>query len=106
VLEASEHLQEARTRAASDEPALRKDLETWRAELVAVKADSESAWAQVAAGAQKAYLRVRAHPPVAEVERNQCQACHVAVTSSGMQLLRKGDEIVQCENCGRILVLA
>ncbi|MEA2669221.1 MAG: C4-type zinc ribbon domain, partial [Chloroflexota bacterium] len=24
--------------------------------------------------------------------------------SSGMQMLRKGDEIVHCEHCGRILV--
>jgi predicted nucleic acid-binding Zn-ribbon protein len=51
-------------------------------------------------------LRLRVHPAVAEVERNQCQACHVTVTTSGMQLLRKGDEVVYCENCGRILVIA
>ena len=44
--------------------------------------------------------------PVAEVARNQCLVCHVTVTSSGMQALRKGEEIVQCENCGRILVIA
>ena len=106
VLEASERLQEARTRSAGDEPGLRRDLEAWQSELAAVKADSEAAWAQVPAAAQRAYLRVRAHPPVAEVDRNQCQECHVTVTSSGMQVLRKGDDIVQCENCGRILVMA
>ena len=106
VLEASERLQEARTRSAGDEPGLRRDLEAWQSELAAVKADSESAWAQVPTAAQRAYLRVRAHPPVAEVDRNQCQECHVTVTSSGMQVLRKGDDIVQCENCGRILVMA
>jgi predicted nucleic acid-binding Zn-ribbon protein len=43
---------------------------------------------------------------VASVERSQCQVCHVTVTSSGMQKLRQSDEIVHCENCGRILVLA
>ena len=106
VVEASERLQEARTRSAGDEPGLRRDLEAWQSELASVKADSEAAWAQVPPAAQKAYLRVRAHPPVAEVDRNQCQACHVTVTSSGMQLLRKGDDIVNCENCGRILVMA
>ena len=42
----------------------------------------------------------------AEVARNQCLVCHVTVTSSGMQALRKGEEIVHCENCGRILVIA
>jgi hypothetical protein len=106
VVEASERLQEARTRSAGDEPALRRDLDAWQSELASVKADSEAAWAQVPPAAQRAYLRVRAHPPVAEVDRNQCQACHVAVTSSGMQVLRKGDDIVNCDNCGRILVMA
>jgi uncharacterized protein len=106
VLEASERLQEARTRSANDEPALRRDLESWQAELATVKADSEAAWAEVPPAAQNAYLRVRAHPPVAEVDRNQCLSCRVTVTSSGMQILRKGDEIVHCENCGRILVMS
>ena len=106
VVEASERVQEVRTRSAGDEPALRRDLESWQAELVTVKGDSDGTWSQVPPAAQNAYLRVRAHPQVAEVDRLQCLACHVTVTSSGMQLLRKGEEIVQCDNCGRILVLA
>jgi uncharacterized protein len=106
VLEASERLQEARTRSANDEPALRAELESSQAELASVKADSEAAWAEVPPAAQRAYLRVRVHPPVAEVDHNQCLACRVTVTSSGMQVLRKGDEIVNCDNCGRILVMA
>jgi uncharacterized protein len=106
VVEAAERVQDARTRSAGDEPALRRDLESWQAELTTVKADTEALWAQVPPAAQQAYLRVRAHPPVAEVDRNQCLACHVTVTSSGMQVLRKGDEIVNCENCSRILVMA
>jgi predicted nucleic acid-binding Zn-ribbon protein len=106
VLQASEHLMDARTRSAGDEPALRRDLETWQAELEAVRADTEAVWSQIAPAAQNAYLRVRSHPPVAEVDHNQCLSCHVTVTSSGMQLLRKGDEIVHCDNCGRILVIA
>src|SRR5437016_2662431 len=106
VVEAAERLEETRTRSASDEPVLRKDLESWQSELETVKADSAATWAQVPSAAQSAYLRVRVHPPVAEVDRNQCQACHVTVTSSGMQALRKGDQIVHCENCGRILVMS
>jgi len=106
VVESAERLQEVRTRSAADEPSLRKDLESWQSELITVKADSDATWAQVPSAAQNAYLRVRAHPPVAEVDRNQCQACHVTVTSSGMQALRKGDEIVNCENCSRILVMS
>jgi uncharacterized protein len=106
VVEAAEHLMDTKTRSAGDEPALRRDLESWQAELTTVRADNEATWAQLSPAAQRSYLGVRVHPPVAEVDRNQCQACHVTVTSSGMQVLRKGDEIVRCENCGRILVMA
>jgi predicted nucleic acid-binding Zn-ribbon protein len=106
VREASERLDEARSRHAGDEPGLRRDLEVWQGELASVQADSAAIWAQVPSSAQNAYLRVRAHPPVAEVDHNQCLACRVTVTSSGMQVLRKGDEIVHCDNCGRILVIA
>ena len=106
ALEASEHLQETRARSAGDEPALRRDLESWQSELATAKADSDAIWAQVPAATQTAYLRLRVHPAVAEVDHNQCLACHVTVTSSGMQALRKGEEIVYCDNCGRILVIA
>jgi uncharacterized protein len=106
VVEASEHLQAARERSANDEPQLRSDLEATQTELASVKADSEAAWAEIPTPARNAYLRIRVHPPVAEVDRNQCQACHVTVTSSGMQVLRKGDDVVHCDNCGRILVIA
>ena len=106
VREASARLDDARTRFAGDEPGLRRDLEALQAELDAVKADSASTWAQVPATFQAAFLRVRQHPAVAEVDHNQCQECHVTVTSSGMQGLRKGEAVVHCENCGRILVIA
>lgn len=106
VVEASARLQDARSRTAADEPALRQKLESMQTEIEGVKADSAAAWAQVPGPFQSAFLRVRAHPAVAEVDRNQCQACRVTVTSSGMQVLRKGEDVIQCDNCGRILVLA
>ncbi len=106
VREASASLDDARTRFAGDEPGLRRELESLQAELDTVKTDSSATWSQVPAPIQAAFLRVRSHPAVAEVDRNQCQVCHVTVTSSGMQALRKGEGIVYCENCGRILVIA
>src|SRR5256885_9972293 len=105
VIEATECVDEARTRATSDEPTLRHDLASWQTELEAVQADSAGIWAQVPSTAQNAYLRVRAHPPVAEVDRHPCLACHLTVTSSGMQAVRHGHGIVTCENCSRILVM-
>jgi len=100
-------LAEARKKSASEEPDLKEELAAWRAELAEVEGERDEVWSQVPPAAQAAYTRMRMHPPVAAVVGNQCQACRVTVTSSGMQVLRKGsDDIVHCENCGRILVLS
>lgn len=96
-----------REQTAAAAPELRKRLEQLTAELAQVEADRDATWAQVPADWQVAYRRVRGRlpDPVAEVAGNQCQACHVAVTSSGMQVLRRAG-LLQCDNCGRILVVA
>ena len=106
VRETTALLEQARRRAAGEQPALKEELATQQAELSAVEAERDDIWAQVPPAAQTAFSRVRVRPVVAMVDRNSCQVCHVTVTLSGMQILRKGDEIVHCENCGRILVLS
>jgi predicted nucleic acid-binding Zn-ribbon protein len=106
VREATAKLEEARGRSKSEEPALTEQRDAWRAELAEVEVERDQVWSEVPPNSQAAYQRMRVHPAVAEVMANQCAACRVTVTSSGMQLLRKGDDLVHCENCGRILVLA
>jgi predicted nucleic acid-binding Zn-ribbon protein len=101
------NLEERRRQSVAEEPDLRQDLQAWSAELAEVEAARDRVWEEIPAEAQAAYSRMRMRPAVAQVVGNQCQACRVTVTSSGMQLLRKGsDDLVHCENCGRILVLA
>jgi len=97
-------LEQVRRVSASEEPAMREELMAWTAELAEVESERDAIWEQVPRAAQVAYSRMRMKPAVAQVINNQCSACHVTVTSSGMQLLRKGEELVHCENCGRILV--
>ncbi len=106
VRETTAKLEEARRRAAFEEPSLKEELASLQAELSTVEAERDHVWSQVPPTAQAAFARVRVRPVVAEVDHNQCLVCHVTVTSSGMQSLRKGEEIVHCDNCGRILVLA
>jgi uncharacterized protein len=107
VRAATTSLEEARTRSNAEEPDLKAELEAAKRELAEVEAERDQIWAEVPPAAQVAYRRTRAQPPVARVVGNQCTACRVTVTSSGMQTLRKGlDELVHCENCSRILVLA
>ena len=96
----------ARARAAAEAPALQSELDELRSELATVEAEKGQIWDEVSPAAQRAFTRQRVQPAVAEVRNNQCTACRVTVTSRGLQMLRQGDEIVNCENCGRILVLA
>jgi predicted nucleic acid-binding Zn-ribbon protein len=104
---ATSELEAARRQSATEEPELKQDLAAMQVELQEVEAERDQVWAQVPPAAQAAYRRTRIQPAVAKVVGNQCQACRVTVTSSGMQVLRRGsDELVHCDNCGRILVLA
>jgi predicted nucleic acid-binding Zn-ribbon protein len=104
VREAIADLEQVRRQSASEEPELREELMAWNRELAEVETERDAIWEQVPKTAQTAYSRMRMQPAVAQVINGQCAACHVTVTSSGMQMLRKGDELVHCENCGRILV--
>ena len=99
-------LQSARARAAAEAPGRQAELDELRSELAGVEAEKDQIWAEVPPAARTAFTRQRVQPAVAVVANNQCTACRVTVTSRGMQMLRQGDEIVHCENCGRILVLA
>jgi predicted nucleic acid-binding Zn-ribbon protein len=104
VREATNQLEQARKQSATEEPEIRSELEKWTTELAEVEAERDAIWEQVPPAAQAGYSRMRMRPAVAQVVNNQCSACHVTVTSSGMQKLRAGDELVHCENCSRILV--
>jgi predicted nucleic acid-binding Zn-ribbon protein len=97
----------ARERTATAAPELRGRLERLEGELGETEAERDATWSQLPAQWQEAYRRVRSrHPdPIAEAVGGQCQACRVAVTSSGMQTLRRAG-LLQCDNCGRILVVA
>lgn len=97
----------ARERTAAAAPELRSRLERSEAELAQLEAERDATWERIPADWQQVYRRVqsRTADPVAEVLGGQCQACRVAVTSSGMQVLRRGG-LLQCDNCRRILVVA
>lgn len=41
--------------------------------------------------------------PVALVENNQCQGCNMSLPSLTLSKLKEQKELVECENCGRIL---
>jgi predicted nucleic acid-binding Zn-ribbon protein len=96
----------ARERTAAAAPERRERVERLELELGEVEAERDATWERVPADWQVAYRRVRSRQadPVAEVVNGQCGACRVALTSSGMQAVRRA-ALVMCDNCGRILVV-
>jgi predicted nucleic acid-binding Zn-ribbon protein len=96
----------ARERTAAATPELEQRLERLERDLAEVEAERDVTWERVPADWQVAYRRVRSRQadPIAEVRNGQCGACRVALTSSGMQAARRA-ALIQCDNCGRILVV-
>jgi predicted nucleic acid-binding Zn-ribbon protein len=99
-------LNAARERTAAAMPALTERLEGLERELAEAEAERDATWERVPPDWQTAYRRVRSRQPdpVAAVVSGQCGACRVALTSSGMQAVRRA-ALLQCDNCGRILVV-
>jgi len=99
-------LEKVQAAAESAAPELSRTLERDRAELAEVEAERDRLWEQLPPDYRSAVSRIRVRPAASEVVGGQCSACRVQVTSSGMQQLRRGDDVVTCDNCGRVLVMA
>jgi predicted nucleic acid-binding Zn-ribbon protein len=87
--------QQARERTAIDQKA-QSDLQAERSAMVA----------QVSSGTYQRYEKARKARrgiAVAEVVDARCTACNMLLRPQYLQELRKGDEILSCESCQRIL---
>ena len=88
------------------QPDLERRLESARGELAAAEAERDRIWGEMPAPYRAAYERLstRVSNPVAEVAGGQCGACRVALTASELQQVRRSEQLLNCQNCGRILV--
>jgi len=87
--------QQARERAAADQKLLAE-----------FSAERQQVVAQVGKQSYSAYERIckkRRGIGVAEATDGLCSACHMSLRPQFFQDLRKGDEVMFCESCGRIL---
>ncbi|HLH03380.1 MAG TPA: C4-type zinc ribbon domain-containing protein [Bryobacteraceae bacterium] len=85
----------ARSRTAAD-----------RAELAAKGEERKGIAAQMTPSFYDTYERIRKktkNTPIADATEGRCGACQIALRPQFFQDLRKGDKIMQCESCGRIL---
>jgi predicted nucleic acid-binding Zn-ribbon protein len=87
--------QQTRERAAADQKRL-ADLKAERQRLIS----------QISPQFYSAYERIRKKRRgigVAEATDGLCSACHLALRPQFFQDLRRGEEVMFCESCGRIL---
>jgi predicted nucleic acid-binding Zn-ribbon protein len=87
---------QAREKTAADEKAL-AELKVRRAQVVT----------EISPATLKTYERLhksRRGIAVAEVGDGRCTACHINIRPQFMQELRRGDKVMCCESCGRILI--
>ncbi len=75
-------------------------------ELAERRADRKSVADQMDLKFYTEYERVRKktkNSPIADATGGRCDACHISLRPQFFQDLRKGDKIMYCESCGRIL---
>jgi hypothetical protein len=87
--------QQARERAAADQRLL-AELKAGRQQVVP-KIDPESY------SAYERIIKKRRGVGVAEANDGLCSACHMSLRPQFFQDLRRGDQVMFCESCGRIL---
>lgn len=101
--QAFEAAREAREAAL---PGERRRLELAQGELAAAERERDETWQQVPTDYQAAYRRLqpRLLNPVAEVVGASCGACRVGLTAAELQQVRRGEQLLHCQSCNRLLV--
>ena len=82
-----------------------KEFKEDTAKLTKMRADIDK---EAAAQDQRLLGRYRAikqqcTPPMARLSNNQCCGCFVQLPSATLRAIKEGNDIVECDNCGRIL---
>lgn len=102
----------ARLRAETDEKVRAFEELTRRQaeEIETRRAERDRSLASLPKNLNTLYKRLsggmRGGVAVAEVRNNSCSACLIALRPQVMSDIRRGDEIILCENCSRILYSA
>ena len=99
----------ARLRAEHEERlrAFEEQTRSWSAEVEERRRERERMFAALPAGVKSAYqrivARIRDGVALAEARNGSCSACFMALRPQLMAEIRRGDEIIICDNCNRIL---
>jgi predicted nucleic acid-binding Zn-ribbon protein len=76
-------------------------------QLAAARIQREEVFANLPKSMSSLYSRIRARirdgVAVAEARNRSCSACFMALRPQVMAEIRRGEEVITCDNCGRIL---
>jgi hypothetical protein len=124
TLEQMETIEAAEKRMAELEPEVSKlraerdqkvaefdgQIERERAELESCRRERERLLAELpkamASNYNRIVSRIRGGVAVAEARNGSCTACFMSLRPQVMSDIRRGDEIITCDNCNRILYYA
>jgi uncharacterized protein len=92
---------EAKLKAFDDEKQAQSEL------LAKQRGEREQVFANLPTSLSGMYSRIRARirdgVAVAEARNRSCTACFMSLRPQVMSEIRRGDEVITCDNCGRIL---
>lgn len=82
-----------------------KEFKEDTAKLSQMRADIEKEAAKQDRALLSRYRAIKQHctPPMARLSNDQCCGCFVQLPSATLRLIKEGRDIVECDNCGRIL---
>lgn len=87
--------------------AFEEKIKNQQTELKATKKQREEIYASMPKALSETFnriaTRIRDGIAVAEVKKGSCSACFMALRPQMFAEIRRGDEIITCENCNRIL---
>lgn len=97
----------ARTKAEYDQLKQEYDVEFKRetAELKNMRAGTDAEAAKIDPELMEKYMSIKQHctPPMAKLIDGQCSGCFMSLPSATLLSLKEGDQLVLCDNCGRII---
>ena len=106
VKKAEGALKEEKAQVEAEKARARERTATDQKQLEELKAERQQIVANTKPQMYTAYERIRKKRngiAIAEFAEGRCSACMIALRPQFVQDLRKGDEMMLCESCGRIL---
>lgn len=105
VKEAEKALKEERAKLDFDKADAEKRTAADQAELAKLQAERKETAGQMTPEGLHAYERIRKMrgTAIAEAIGGRCSACHVSQRPAFLQELKRGEKLMFCESCGRML---